>query len=168
MNERPVIGEESENVRQTVIKYEGEMTVEDDLMLVGEMDKMLRNMRAEVKEGEWAVRKEERKGITENERRVRMKRAGEKRREWIIQNDSNDKIRMMQAIMNVIVKAGVETSLKNYDMREIKHEIERVGRLEKVRMMQLEWEMRMRLEKERKVERENRVRKSKRMEFDKM
>ena len=97
-----------------------------------------------------------------------MKRAGEKRREWIIQNDSNDKIRMMQAIMNVIVKAGVEASVESFDMREMKHEIERVGRLEKVRTMQLEWEMRMKLEKERKVERENKVKKSKRMECEKI
>ena len=150
---------ENENVEEV-------MTDEDDTMLRNEMTRMLRMVKAKFKEGEWTVRREERKEGMENEKKMRKKKAREKRKEWIIQNNNDEKLRMMQAILSNLIKAGVEESVENFDMREMKFEIERIRRLEKVRMMQIEWNIRMRIEEERRIDRETKEKTKKKRECE--
>ena len=96
----------------------------------------------------------ERKKKVENEQRLRMRKAGEVRREWIMKNNENEKIREMQAILKGLISAGVDASDVNFDMRGMRKEINRVERIMRVREIKREWNVRMKLEAERKLVRE--------------
>ena len=60
------------------------------------------------------------------------------RREWIVRCENNEKIRLIQSILNGLVKAGIEKCVGSFDLSDMRDEIVRVGRLEKVRTMRLE------------------------------
>ena len=63
-------------------------------------------------------------------------------------------VRYLQAILKEIIGAGVNLSVRNFDMSEIKYEVLRVEIIGKVKQMRYEWQMRMRLDQERKEEKE--------------
>ena len=75
----------------------------------------------------------------ENERGMRLKMAGEKRREWILNNNQKYKVSVMQSILKSLIAAGVDASSEKSDMREMKSEVMRIERFRKVREMRREW-----------------------------
>ena len=91
-----------------------------------------------------------------SEKRLRLKKHGELRREWIIKNNEKGKVQEMQAILKGLILAGVDASDVNFDMRGMRNEIARVERVMKVKEIKREWDVRMRLECERRLVREKR------------
>ena len=134
----------------------GEMRDEEDLMLMKEMDRMLQYEKAIQKTVEWKSENEKKIARNEDDKKMRIKVAGEMRREWILKNTERGKVREMQAILKGIIAAGVDVSCVNFSMRDMRNEIVRVERLIKVKEMRSEWEMRVKLETERKEMREKR------------
>ena len=143
---------------------EHSLSDENDEMLILEFDKRMRLLKVDKKRRELSEKNS--KKVEEN--RMSLKNAGNKKREWIIENENTEKIRMVQAIMDGLVKAGVSASVENFNMKEMRNEIVRVGRIEKATTMRMEWEKRMRLEGERKLEREMRFKKIRRIECEKI
>ena len=72
------------------------MRDEDDLILLEEMDRMLKCEKARQKTSECNKLREEKSEKCENEKRVMLKVTGEKRRTWIMNNNERDKVRVMQ------------------------------------------------------------------------
>ena len=88
--------------------------------------------KAKAKTQECQAKLEAKMRVNEREKKVRMVRVGEKRRELILRNNESQKVRMMQAILDKIVNAGVAGSDVNFNMSEMRKEITRVDRLERV------------------------------------
>ena len=61
-------------------------------------------------------------------------------------------MRDVQALLRGLVEAGVKASVSNFDMSDIKYEVRRIERIEKIRELKFEWGARMKLEEERRVE----------------
>ena len=101
MGERSTTETESEG--KTIMYEEFELSDEDEKLIVGEYEKVMRQMRAEIKQREWGIKNEERR----LEKKMSMKCVGEKKRDWILRNENTEKIRLVQAIMDGLVKAGI-------------------------------------------------------------
>ena len=76
-------------------------------MLILELDKRMRLLKVDKKRRELSEKNS--KKVEEN--RMSLKNAGNKNREWIIENENTEKIRMVQAIIDGLVKAGVSASV---------------------------------------------------------
>ena len=105
----------SEIERVTSERKEGELyeaeEIENEVLLLYEADKMLRlekirNNNRELRE------------LNQEEQKLRLKAQGERKREWILKREEKSKLRLVQSLMRGIIWAGVDTSVKNFDMSE--------------------------------------------------
>ena len=81
---------------------------DEDEMLLIEVDKLLRLEKVRVNTQEWKVRNDERnvrKLEYKSERKMKLKQGGERKREWILKAENNEKVRFLQAIIKGVVEA---------------------------------------------------------------
>ena len=105
-------GDSNLNSLVALNEMEGDVTIdscmrddEDELLLI-EVDKLLRLEKVRVNTQEWKVRNDERnvrKLEYESERKMKLKQGGERKREWILKAENNEKVRFLQAIIKGVV-----------------------------------------------------------------